>query len=269
MEEGNYSRFRGKDNWGTRKLAYGIQLSNKMKAAGCRVSRSPEAVVKQVQEIEKKFIKAHDWANNTGQGVKERDGETTFDNLVRARCKWCFELAPIMADRIKAKPKVTTETLGHNLMDDMSNLSTDEEGDEVARRKGGSAKANEGSSPELERKRSATASSASSVASSSRKKHVKSRIEEQEIAFMESMIKRNEAKAVAEAGVVMSERERHNQKMKEIEESKAKWRTKQDELAYKRELISTKRALELEGLSKAEILAMFTDMAPLYGTAED
>ena len=272
MEEGNYSRFRGKDNRGTRKLAYGIQLSNKMKAADCRVHRSPEAVVKQIQEIEKKFIKAHDWANNTGQGVKERDGDTTFENLVRIRCKWYFELAPIMADRSKAKPKATTETLGQSLMEDLSNLSSDDEGEdksETTGRQKGAAKASDGSSPELDYKRTATASATSSIASSSKKKRMKNRVEEQEIAFMESMIKRNEAKTAAESTGGMSERERHNRRMEEIEESKSKWRTKQDELSYKRELISTRRALELEGLSKAEILSMFPDMAPLYGSTDN
>ena len=271
-EEGNYSRFRGKDNRGTRKLAYGIQLSNKMKAAGCRVHRSPEAVVKQIQEIEKKFIKAHDWANNTGQGVKERDGEQTFENLVRSRCKWYYELVPIMADRSKAKPKATTESLKNNSMDDMSNLSSDEEGEDVsnaAHSNKGSTKANNGPSPELDRKRSAATSGSSSV-SSAKKKQLKTRVEEQEIAFMESMIQRNMAKARAEtvAGG-MTERERHNRRMEEIEESKAKWRSKQDELAYKRELISTKRSLESEGLSKEEILSMFPDMAPLYKSGSD
>mgnify|MGYP005861582479 CR=1 FL=1 len=53
LEEGNYSRFRGKDNGGKRKLAYGLQLSQKFSSAGCRVARSAEAVVKQIQEIEK------------------------------------------------------------------------------------------------------------------------------------------------------------------------------------------------------------------------
>ena len=266
-EEGNYSRFRGKDNKGTRKLAYGIQLSNKMKAAGCRVHRSPEAVVKQIQEIEKKFIKAHDWANNTGQGVKERDGEQTFDNLVRSRCKWYFELAPIMADRSKAKPKCTTETLGQRLMDELSNLSSDDDGDDAGNANGGT-KGSEGSSPELDRKRStAAASSSSSVASSSKKKRLKTRVEEQEMAFMESMIKRNEAKA--NGGNVISERERHNRRMEDIEEARTKWRTKQDELAYKRELISTRRSLEQEGFTKEEILSMFPDMAALYKCHND
>ena len=263
-EEGNYSRFRGKDNRGTRKLAYGIQLSNKMKSAGCRVHRSPEAVVKQIQEIEKKFIKANDWANNTGQGVKERDGQATFEDLVRVRCKWYFELAPIMADRSKAKPKATTETLGQttgqNMMEELSNLSSDDEGES-------GTKTMEGSSPELERKRSTTASTsaASSFASSAKKKRSKTPIEDQEIAFMESIIKRNEAKTARESGNKMSEHERHNRRMEEIEESKVKWRNKQEELAYKRELISTKRTLEQDGFTEKEIIAMFPDMAPLYG----
>ena len=106
LVEGNYMQFRGCKNNGTRKQTYGQQIADKIKDAGCRIERSADAVVKKIQEIEGRFIKAHDWVNNTGQGVKENESAETFEGLVRQRCKWYFELAPIMGDRSKARPKV-------------------------------------------------------------------------------------------------------------------------------------------------------------------
>ena len=82
-----------------------------MKDAGCRVHRTVDAAVKKIQELEPKFVQAHDWANNTGQGVREQDEEETFENLVRQRCRWYFDLLPIMGDRSKAAPLVTTDDL--------------------------------------------------------------------------------------------------------------------------------------------------------------
>ena len=63
------------------------------------------------KELETKFVQAHDWANNTGQGVREQDGQETFENLICQRCRWYFDLFPIMGDRSKATPPVTTDNL--------------------------------------------------------------------------------------------------------------------------------------------------------------
>ena len=112
LKEGNYRKFRGgTESKGMRKIDYGKSLSLQMKDAGCRVPRSADAVVKKIQELETKFVQAHDWANNTGQGVREQDGQETFENLVRQRCRWYFDLLPIMGDRSKASPPVTTDDL--------------------------------------------------------------------------------------------------------------------------------------------------------------
>lgn len=65
LDEGNYRKFRGTDNNGTSKMQYGQVLSDRMKDASCRTPRTAEAVVKKIQEIETKFVRAHDWASNT------------------------------------------------------------------------------------------------------------------------------------------------------------------------------------------------------------
>ena len=69
----------------------------------------PDAIIKKIQELKTKFVQAHNWANNTGQGVREQDGEETFENLVCQRYLWYFDLLPIMGDRSKASPPVMTD----------------------------------------------------------------------------------------------------------------------------------------------------------------
>ena len=66
---------------------------------------------KKIQELETKFDQAHDWANNTGQGVKEQDGQETFENMIRQHCRWYFDLLPIMGDGNKASPSAATDDL--------------------------------------------------------------------------------------------------------------------------------------------------------------
>ena len=77
--------------------------------------------MKKLQSIENAFTSAHDWVNNTGQGVKETDGNAKFEECVRKPCKFCFELEPITADRAKARPKVTTDTIDDILDDEDDN----------------------------------------------------------------------------------------------------------------------------------------------------
>ena len=66
---------------------------------------------KKNQKLETKFVQAHDWANNTGQDVREQDGQETFENLVHQCCCWYFDLLPIMRDRSKASLPMTTDDL--------------------------------------------------------------------------------------------------------------------------------------------------------------
>mgnify|MGYP005851490981 CR=1 FL=1 len=264
LEEGNYNRFRGHDNHGTRKMTYGQILSSRMKEAGCRVERSAEAVVKKIQEIEGKFIRAHDWVNNTGQGVKERDGMETFEGLVRQRCKWYFELLPIMGDRSKARPRVTTEDLDED--SDVSVLSNDSVLDVSARPSVPTRTSPDGESSvpasEAGRRRkpgSASVGGSSTVSKKARGRATKSKGDGDE-SILERMV---EGRALSKKNEY-EETRRHNLKMEELEELKTRWQTKKEELEYKRTLMSTKRELESEGYSEDEILAMFPDLAPMY-----
>ena len=268
LTEGNYNRFRGHDNGGKRKLAFGVELSERMQAQGCRAERSGEAVVKKIQEIESKFIKAHDWVNNTGQGVKERDGMETFEGCVRQRCKWYFELEPIMADRSKARAKVTTETLR---VDDVSVLSMEDStktGPNPSPTDSAMCAAAEAAESSLANSMPTRTSVSSSVGSkkvlSSAKKRKKHEdIEEQEQQLIQSIIARNQRRVETNEGG-MTEKERHNRRMEEIEQEKIKWQSKTEELQYKRQLFSTKKELESAGHTPEEIVEFFPELQRFY-----
>ena len=96
--EGNYNRYRGKNNNGTTKLKFCQEISRRISDAGCRVSRTPEMVQQKIKHLEKLFTEAHDWASNTGQGVLECDGQATFDEAIQSRCAHYHVLLPIMVD---------------------------------------------------------------------------------------------------------------------------------------------------------------------------
>ena len=274
MEESNYSKFRGHKNNGTRKTRYGQIISDMMRQAGCRVERSAEAVVKKIQEIESKFCAAHDWANNTGQGVKETDGNATFEELVMRRCKWYFDLLPVMGDRSKAMPAATTETVDSLVFssddeeaksdgeDDKSSsgLSSSYSSQHMAKKKP-SPPSNQ--SAKRATKKRQTSSASSSVASKKRQQAGNFTDMEYLIEYLEGSTQESQAH--------VREVERHNKRMEELEEMKLKassqamdWQAKVSELEYKKKLLTTKMELERDGFDKESILAMFPDMAPLF-----
>ena len=250
LQEGNYRKFRGgTESKGMRKIDYGKSLSLRMRDAGCRVPRSADAVVKKIQELETKFVQAHDWANNTGQGVKEQDGEQTFENLVKQRCKWYFELLPIMGDRSKATPAVTTDDL---LESDANSGLSDSESE----------------TPEKKKRSTSSLGSRFSQKTPPNSANKKSR---QQSTDDQTLLAKYLSSKMESSSMRWEEVARHNRKMEELEEQKVKheeekvkWSAKEAELTYKKQLMRTKMELEQEGFSKEAILSMFPDMAPLY-----
>ena len=250
LQEGNYRKFcGGTESKGMRKIDYGKSLSLRMRDAGCRVARSADAVVKKIQELETKFVQAHDWANNTGQGVKEQDGEQTYENLVKQRCKWYFGLLPIMGDRSKATPAVTTDDL---LESDVNSALSDSGSDTPAKKK---------------RSTSSVTSriSQKTPPNSTNKKSRQQNTDDQDL------LSKYLTSKMESPSVCWGEMARHNRKMEELEErkvkheeEKVKWSAKEAELTYKKQLMRTKMELEQEGFNKEAILSMFPDMAPLH-----
>lgn len=174
--------------------------------------------------------------------------------------------------RFGTKPKVTTETLKE--VDELSGLSDDEEISAFGRTNSTTVNSESPSDSAIllraeaasaDRKQRGAPSSGSTTTSARKKK--KAKAVDPEVAFMESY--RDDQR------LELTERARHHRRMEEIEEKKllaeeqkAQWKSKQDELTYKRQLFTTKKELESEGHSKAEILALLPELAPLYSHDE-
>jgi hypothetical protein len=106
MTEGNYSnKWRGKDAKGKKKKHVAAEIATIINAAKVKVFRDGKQVMNKMSHIEKCFRMAHDFANTeTGQGLQENDpGE--FDEAVKGKCPYYFDLIEIFGDRASAKPK--------------------------------------------------------------------------------------------------------------------------------------------------------------------
>ena len=79
--------------------------------------------------MEGAFRDAHDWVNNTGVGVLERDGQVTFEDAVKKRFIYYYDLVDVMSERASARPRASTDTM--NMADgDTSSSSSSSSADE-------------------------------------------------------------------------------------------------------------------------------------------
>jgi hypothetical protein len=122
--EGNYSmKWRGKDAKGKNKKQIASEIADLMNAAKVRVKRDGKQVMNKIAHIEKAFRAAHDFANSeTGQGLKETDAGQ-FDDAVKKKCQYYFDLLDIFGDRASAKPKATSH-------DNLDSSDEDEDADD-------------------------------------------------------------------------------------------------------------------------------------------
>jgi hypothetical protein len=79
---GNYNKFRSPPG-GQSKVAVCDAVRQKIHAAKTMKSRTAPAVMMKIQYMEQAFREAHDWVNNTGVGVLERDGQVTFEEAMK------------------------------------------------------------------------------------------------------------------------------------------------------------------------------------------
>jgi hypothetical protein len=105
---------------GREKKHIAAEIAALINAAKVKVVRDGKQVMNKIAHIEKSFRLAHDFANTeTGQGLQENNwGE--FDDAVRRKCPYYFDLVEIFGDRASAKPKATSH----------DNLDSSEEEDE-------------------------------------------------------------------------------------------------------------------------------------------
>lgn len=123
LTEGNYNKWRGKNNRGTTKEAYCHHIKKLMDDAGVREERSIKTIDAKIREWEKAHAKVIDWLNVTGSGVEDGDSKQRYI----ARMFPHYELLKgIFGDRARSRPKVTTET-----MDTYAELGEDESRSEV------------------------------------------------------------------------------------------------------------------------------------------
>ena len=109
--EGNYEKYRGSScSQGKGKLYWANIISEQMKQAGIRKFRSPKAIKNKIMNLEDSFKTAHDWAGQTGAGLKD-DDPGQFNDYILKKCPYYFDLLPVMQDRATCRPQMTSDSL--------------------------------------------------------------------------------------------------------------------------------------------------------------
>jgi hypothetical protein len=107
LEEGNYSRYRGKSNNGVKKQHVCTMLAVKMEQE-TKSSRNAKQVMSKIDYLEKSFKVAHNFSTSeTGTGIEKDNGLETFKQAVLKKCPYYYELTAIMADRSATQPRLT------------------------------------------------------------------------------------------------------------------------------------------------------------------
>jgi predicted RNA-binding Zn ribbon-like protein len=126
--EGNYARFRGKNNDGVRKQEFATSLAVKLNQE-TKSTRNAKQVLSKITHVESAFRAAYEFANSeTGQGILNDDGVTTFEELVRRKFPYYYDLVEIMGDRSATEPRMTN---AHSSLDVFSDVDDDLEDEEI------------------------------------------------------------------------------------------------------------------------------------------
>jgi len=121
LVEGNYKAYRGGSGGGKTKVEQVKLLAERINASGVKVERSAKDVVQQIGKIENMYRNAVDWQIATGRG-SESPGE--IEDELKKRCKYFYQLQPIMVDRGNFRPLAT---YCHDMNDEVIDLSTGHE----------------------------------------------------------------------------------------------------------------------------------------------
>jgi hypothetical protein len=128
MEEGNYSRYCGKNNGGVTKKQFAAKLAEKI-STETNSNRDAKSVVNKIRHIEDSWRRAHIYATSeTGAGVQELQGEATFQDCVKERCPYYYDLLEVMQDRASSQPKCTSDELDDN--SDSNDSDDDDDGND-------------------------------------------------------------------------------------------------------------------------------------------
>jgi hypothetical protein len=277
--QGNYSKYCGKDNNGVRKQHFAAKLATKMSN-----ETSSERNAKQVQEkiwqLEESFREAHTFATSeTGAGIQSEQGNDTFQDIVKRKCPYYYELCDIMADRSSTEPKATN----YNPRDlDSSTDGELDEDDDVEQQPtppNNNATPPDNGTNELiqnlsrvnetgvSKGRSEVNSIAvSSIASEKGNKKKKRRTDPLMDDETVTMLK----EASDSTKLKHEETVRHNKNMEDLEKKKyelekktidaMQWKGKQDELDYRLKLVKEYNSLKASGMSDEQIRRLFPEM---------
>jgi hypothetical protein len=124
MEEGNYIRFCGKQNDGVKKFCN--MLADRM-TKETTSTRYGKNVLNKIQHIERSFREAHSFAESeTGAGLLANDGEETFENVVKKKCPFYYNLKEVMIDCASTRSKAISYDLDYSDDDDDNDPSNSE-----------------------------------------------------------------------------------------------------------------------------------------------
>ncbi|KAL3914714.1 MAG: hypothetical protein SGILL_005990, partial [Bacillariaceae sp.] len=113
----NYDRYRGKNNNGMTKIQLANVLAEKMKKETLSTDRNGSQVVEQIRSIEIKWKAAHKFAESeTGAGIKA-DNPDSFEEAVRRKCKYYFEIKEVMIHRASVTPLAVSANIDWNNVD--------------------------------------------------------------------------------------------------------------------------------------------------------
>jgi hypothetical protein len=306
--EGNYSKYRGKDNNGVTKMQFATILAERMRNETLSTERNAKQVMDKISRVEESFRTAHEFATSqTGAGIQENEGEQTFKDLVRRKCSYYYDLIEVMMDRASTAPRATN--FDPSFLDNDDDSEAEEplgqlsQGSQTQPMSQLTQTQNEGMLPATTNSPQVTdtevienistvgaPSAANSVASSRKNSDGKQNNKKRSSSSSSGVLMDDktvemlqEASKVSRQKVV--ELNRHNKRLEDVEERKLalqlkqdereqkrfetqQWKGRSDELDYKVKLVREYNSLKTQGLTNEQIIALFPEMASVINTLE-
>jgi hypothetical protein len=279
LVEGNYNKYRGKNNNGVSKIQFATILADKMKSETISNERNAKQVMDRISRLEESFRAAHEFATSqTGAGIQDREGEGTFKDLVKKKCSHYYDLLDIMVDRASTEPRLTNH--------DPSALdSSDDDDDELPTNNTGTLSPPEGNGEGgavIQNPSQVQGSSNNSLASSRKSTGKQSR--KRSNVLMDGETVELLAESTRASKLRMQETLRHNKAVEVVEKERLElekkkeqredlrldldqqrfaalqWKGKSDELDYKVKLVRECRSLREQGMTDDQITTLFPEM---------
>jgi hypothetical protein len=103
QQPNNYAKFRSLPS-GKTKVGVCQEIFLKIRAANTLKSQKPHSIQLKIQSLNHLFYVALDWVNNMGAGVLERDGQSSFEETVKKKFHYYYDLVDYMANRALSRP---------------------------------------------------------------------------------------------------------------------------------------------------------------------